>query len=126
MATATGFFGNSGPSIKVGISGLVTTAPVEFDALIDTGFTGFLSMPMVAAFPLGLVLFGTTSIILADGSTANRLTAYGNVWLANESRPGVIVLETGSNEVLLGMEFLKIFRKRLVVSFNTGVRLEDD
>jgi predicted aspartyl protease len=127
MATATGFFDNSGsPTVKIGISGVIQRQPAEFDALIDTGFVGFVSMPMFAAFPLGLVLVGTVTAVLADGSTANKLTAQGTVWLGAESQSGVIMLETGSAEVLLGMDFLRIFRKRLIVSHNQGVILEDD
>jgi hypothetical protein len=44
-----------------------------------------------------------------------------------EQQYGVIVLETGSNEVLVGMEFLKVFNKRLIVSQAAGlITLEDD
>jgi clan AA aspartic protease len=127
MPTATGFFDSSGsPTIKIGISGAIQQQPAEFDALIDTGFAGFISMPMFAAFPLGLILVGITKIVLADGSTGDRLTAHGTVWLGAENRLGVIILETNSDEVLLGMEFLRTFRKRLIVSPNQGVILEDD
>ncbi len=126
MATWTGFLSKSGPSLKVFLSGIIN-AETEFDALIDTGFTGFLSMPLVAAFPLGLTLFGTTNLILADGSTSSRLTAYGKVRVDKEEQYGVIVLETGSNEVLVGMEFLKVFKKRLIISQASGmITLEDD
>jgi clan AA aspartic protease len=126
MATWTGFLSKAGPSLKVFLSGIINTE-TEFDALIDTGFTGFLSMPLVAAFPLGLTLFGTTNLVLADGSTSSRLTAYGKVRVDKEEQFGVIVLETGSNEVLVGMEFLKVFNKRLIIAQASGtITLEDD
>ena len=127
MPTAIRFFDKSGtPAVKIGISGVIQQQPAGFDALIDTGFSAFVSLPLVAAFPLGLVLFGETRVVLADGSTAYRFTAQGTVWLGAERQSGVIILETGSTEVLLGMDFLRIFRKRLIVSHNQGVVLEDD
>jgi predicted aspartyl protease len=127
MATATGFFDNSGsPAVSIGISGAIQQQPADFNALIDTGFSGFISMPMVKAFPLGLILSGTVSVVLADGSSAYRITASGTVWLGADRQSGEIILETGTGEVLLGMEFLRTFRKRLIVSYNQGVILEDD
>src|SRR5208282_2079158 len=125
MATATGFFDNSGcPALEIGISGVIQKQPTEFDAHIDTGFAGFISMPMAAALPLGLILSGTMMVVLADGSSSARLTASGTVWLGADSQSGEIILEPDSNEVLLGMELLRAFHKRLIVSPNQGVILE--
>jgi len=60
----------------------------EFEAIVDTGFIGFLAMSMVEAFPLGLILTGS---ILADGSATNDLTALGTVVVGNEERVGTIL-----------------------------------
>jgi len=87
--------------------------------VIDTGFTGFVSMPLIRAFPLGLILASTVNLVLADGTTVTRLTAYGFVRVENERNPGVIVLDPGADEVLLGMDFLKKFQRTLVVNSNT-------
>jgi len=121
----TGSFGSSGsPELKIRISGVVGEG-AEFAAIIDTGFTGFLSMPLVEAFPLGLLLFGTMNLVLADGSTSFRLTGYGTITVEGEKQNGVIVLEPASGEVLIGMEFLKRFNKTLVVVPGTSVVLLD-
>ncbi len=121
MPSATGSFAKAGPTITVRIHGVFPELGQNFEVLIDTGYTGFLSMPITKAFPLGLLLFGTTSLVLADGSTSNRLTAYGMVELGSESQNGVIVLETGSDELLVGIEFLSAFKKRLIVCPTSGV-----
>ena len=67
-------------------------------------------MPMVKAFPLALVLFGTITLTLADGSTSYRLTAFGSITLGNVKEFGIIVLEPSFDQLLLGTDFLKKFK----------------
>jgi len=115
MPNWTGSLGSTGsPTVRITVAGVYGPGQ-EFDAIIDTGYTGFLTIPLVQAFPLGLVLFGTTTLMLADGSTSYRLTAFGNVKVMGEEQTGVIVLEPQSTEVLLGMELLLKFKKALVI-----------
>jgi predicted aspartyl protease len=122
-----GFFDNTGaPSLKISVGGPIRQLSREFDAVIDTGFSGFISMPLLRAFPIGLMLFGTTAIVLADGTTAYKLTALGTAAVEGESRVGVIILEPTSNDILIGMEFLRQFNKNLFVDpDNSRVILED-
>lgn len=112
----TGFFDKTGsPALKVRIRGPFGKG-VEFDAILDTGFTGFISMPLLKALPLGLMLYGTVSIELADGSKATKLTAKGLAEVEGEEEVGVVVLEPTSNDVLLGMAFLRLFGRGLFLS----------
>ena len=84
-------------------------------------------MPIVRAFPLALVLFGTMSLTLADGSTISRITAFGRVTFGADSKFGIIVLEPSSDELLVGLDFLSKFKKTLIVSPGTNtVELADD
>jgi len=82
-------------------------------------------MPLVQAIAVGLILHGTTTISLADGSTSYRLTARGMVNIEGESNVGVVILEPSSNELLLGMAFLRQFKRALFVS-EFGVMLTDE
>ncbi len=108
MPPWTGFLDNTGsPSLKLSIGGPFPTLSQEFDAVIDTGFTGFISMPLIRAFPLGLILFGTTTVTLADGQRSFKLTALGTATIEGESKNGVIILEPASNDILIGMDFLR-------------------
>jgi clan AA aspartic protease len=112
----TGFLDKSGsPALKISISGPIPNSEQEFDAVIDTGFTGFVSMPLLKAFPLGLLLYGTTEVTLADGSNAVKLTAKGAVKIGGRMEIGVIILEPSSGDVLLGMDFLTKFERVLFV-----------
>jgi predicted aspartyl protease len=126
MTLKIGYLDASGhPHVKVRIWGIAEPFAQEFEAMIDTGFTGFLSMPITAAFPLGITLFGTTSYMLADGSTSPKLLGWGTVALGEERAVGTIVLESKSTGLLLGMEFLKKLKKALLVS-SKGVVLVDE
>jgi hypothetical protein len=83
-------------------------------------------MPLVQAIPLGLRLYGTTSLTLADGSTITNLVATGQVSISEDRlSTGVIVLQTSSSEVLVGMDFIRalgpmlvVYDKRLVALLN--------
>lgn len=73
-------------------------------------------MPIMSAFPLGLVLSGTTTTVLADGSQSFKLTALGKVTLGTQTEVGLVLLNTGSSDILVGMDFLRQFKKVLMVS----------
>ena len=127
MPPLTGSFNSSGsPVIKIAVYGVFEQSKQEFEAIVDTGFSGFLSMPIVQAFPLGLVLTGTTTTILADGSQSFKLTALGKVVLGDKTEIGLILLNTGSSDILIGMEFLKIFQITLMISSEGFVLLENE
>ncbi len=73
-------------------------------------------MPMEEAFPLGLVLNGSLTCVLADGSSRKQLTALGAATFAGSTRWGQVILVPGSQEHLVGMEFLKAFGLTLLVN----------
>jgi hypothetical protein len=53
---------------------------------------------------------------LADGSKSVKLTARGIAEMEGESEVGVVVLEPNSSEVLIGMAFLRLFKRALLLS----------
>ena len=98
----------------------------KLNCLIDTGFTGFLSIPILEAFPIGLLLVGIIPVTHADGSVRNKLMCLGSAGKGDETQEGVILIEEGSKQALLGMEFLRQFKKRLVLDPVAGtVELQD-
>ena len=116
MAVQIGYINSSGlPATKIRVSGAYPQIRKEIDAVIDTGFSGFLSMSLVQAFPLGLPLVGTISVVLADGNTQQRMVATCSAFLGEEGRSGTVILEPASRDVLIGMTFLNIFKKTLFV-----------
>lgn len=81
---------------------------------------------MQHAFSLALPLEGTTSVILADGTSAVNLTALAKVTVVGRTEIGTVILSFSSSEILVGMDFLRRFRRALVVSQEAGVILVED
>ncbi|HYL84237.1 MAG TPA: hypothetical protein VE263_08390 [Candidatus Angelobacter sp.] len=88
--------------------------------MVDTGFSGFLLLPILEAFPVGLILSGTTSIELADGSKQNKLTCLGQIHFGGMKKIGLIIIEWENTDILVGMDFLRKFEKTLVVDPTNG------
>jgi predicted aspartyl protease len=140
MSVQIGYLDTNGhPRLTIRISGTHPTATAVVEAMIDTGFTGFLMLPIAQALPLGLALYGTGNYTLADGSSVTNFLAEGTVTvltptvvpvlastltappaavppatpLKQESASGTVVL--GGDGALLGMEFLRTLDKLLLV-----------
>ena len=105
--------------VKHGLPGL------EYNGVIDTGFTGFIQLPIQHAFALSLPLQNTTSVTLADGSQTVNLTALATATLLGKTEVGTVILVFSSQEILIGMDFLRRFKRALVVS-KSGIMLIDD
>jgi predicted aspartyl protease len=119
--SVTGSFNSSGsPTVEISVSGPLTN-PTAFTAIMDTGFTGFLLLPILQAFPVGLILQGTVPISLADGSTQTKLTCLGMLHFDGETQTGLIIIEPQNADVLLGMDFLRKFNRQLIVDAPNGI-----
>src|ERR1035438_4514014 len=76
MSIQIGYLDDNGhPRITIRVSGTHPTASAVVEAMIDTGFTGFLMLPIAQALPLGLALYGTGNYTLADGSSVTNFLA---------------------------------------------------
>jgi predicted aspartyl protease len=120
-----GFFNQNGhPIVPIEVYGFSDKISQKFDAMLDTGFSGFLSLPLVYALKVGLILNSTASFVLADGSVQNTLLCLGTVKIKSEEQAGLISISKG-NDVLLGMDFLRKVRKKLHIDCEKRiVRLE--
>ena len=86
---------------------------VPVDAVIDTGFTGFLTLPAQLIVILALAFAGTTRATLGDGSGV-RLDIFEAtvLWDNQERRVPVLAAEGGA---LMGMSMLSGYRVTLDV-----------
>jgi predicted aspartyl protease len=95
-------------------------------ALVDTGFNGYLTLPYVEAFPLGLILQGVTSSILADGSSSEHFVCAGEVCVGGKCVSANIEIQPASR-VLLGTQLLKKLGRIFVLDCRDGkVELVDN
>lgn len=119
MATNPYFDPNGRPRIDFELSNpLGWSRPVA--ALIDTGFNGFISLAINQAFPIGLLLRGTMSVTLADGNTHAKLYCLGGARFEGEYKVGIVLIEFLSDIALVGMEFLRVFSRELLVNLISG------
>jgi clan AA aspartic protease len=93
---------------------------VEF--VVDTGFNGYLTLPVEAVGAMNLPLFSTTATILADGTQSLTPTHIATIdWHGEEVLVPVLAM---GGKPLLGTSLLN--RCRLLVEFteNGSIELE--
>jgi clan AA aspartic protease len=116
MATLYGSLDSShSPLVTIAVS--APSGPSHFvDALIDTGFTGFVQLPERRARELGLTLRAVSEAQYADGRTGTIPLAWAKVTLGPDVQEGFVHIQSGSDEVIVGVELLRIFQKIFVLS----------
>jgi predicted aspartyl protease len=128
MTSGVGHFDQLGnPCLKFHLCGVAHPLPgVEFEGIIDTGYSGFVQLPMQHAFSLKLPLEGTTSYVLADGTKGASITALARTSFGGKTVVGVITLAPGSQEVLVGMDFLRQFKMGIVMAAGGIVLIDEE
>ncbi len=95
---------------------------VTVDAVIDTGFTGWLTLSPALIGTLGLPFVGTTRATLSDGSEVSiDVFAATVVWDSRDRQVTVLATEGG---VLVGMAMLFGFRLTLDGAVGGPVQIE--
>ena len=77
----------------------------EIDAVVDTGYSGFLTLPTSVVAELGLTYRGRSEATLADGSEVSLDTYYVTVLWDSIAR--FISADAADNVPLLGMSLLE-------------------
>ena len=129
-AVIQGQFDDTGlPKIDIGICKDVNSLPgrqFRGKGIIDTGFSGFVQIPKSVAIDLQLTLRATTtSMTLADNRTVTRQASFGIALLNGRPEGGMFYLDENFPYILLGMDFLRIFEKTLIISARSTVSLLD-
>lgn len=97
---------------------------ITLDAIIDTGFTGFIQVPPEVGAAIGLPdLQRVIPVTLADGSTISSQVSVSIARFMGMAKTGTVLMPAGSHATLVGMGFLRTFDVGLVISRSTGVLL---
>ena len=113
-----GTFDNDQPKIEIEVKG-VNGNTKRLIALIDSGFNGYLTLPYVETFPLGLVLTGIQSNTLADGSSSSHLVCIGKICVSGTWVTTTIDIQP-ANIILLGTKLLKELEKTFILDCKNG------
>ncbi len=108
-----GFFHNKCPRTKIVLVG--ESGEEKIDALVDTGFNGFLSVPEVIAKSIGLEFTqAIESSTIADGSSSPSLIYRGKV-VYDGSRVDILIDVQPNCKILLGTALLEELQLSLFV-----------
>lgn len=98
------------------------TSSVQVEAVVDTGFTGHLTLTPATVETLGLPIVGSTESILADGSLVMEDVCLARVlWHGGERPVRVLVADAVP---LLGMALLRGSELRVECVGSGGVSVE--
>jgi clan AA aspartic protease len=97
-------------------------AELEIDTIVDTGFTGSLTLPLALITTLGLVYQHATPAILADGSIVMCDAFEATVLWEGQGRQ--VLVHEASGDVLLGMSLLYGSRMTLDIVDGGTVTIE--
>lgn len=78
---------------------------ISIEAILDTGFDGWVCLPMRLAVQLGLELCGFQTVELADGTQKEELVFSGEV-IFGDKRDEVDITLTSGGDTLVGLGLL--------------------
>jgi len=115
-----GVFQDNAPHITLTLTGESDSTEVDF--VIDTGYTGFLSLPKTTLRSLGAIEEGVSYLVLADGTYRRCLLYTVSVeWGESEREVQVAALD---DDPLLGIGLMQEFHLHIEVTEGGSVVLE--
>jgi len=101
--------------VSIQVSGDGRTGKV-FLAMIDTGFSGFVSLPSAAAESLGLDARATARYTMADGRSSEPFPlAEGFACIEGENYVNGLISISANTAAVVGMNFLRRTGKALIL-----------
>ncbi len=110
---------NFSPEVPVEVLGSIDSKPIKVVAIVDTGSTGFMQIPMAIGMKANLRLLSYGVSIVADGREVKKIRCIGRIRFAGKEMVGIISLSETSDDCLLGMPFLEKLGMDFTVSTAT-------
>ena len=104
------------PILKITVYG--NRGEITIDGILDTGFDGFICLPIAVAVPLGLELIDVTDSELADGTIVQDELVFAGRVLWDDEVVDVEIVLTKSADTLIGTAMLMNSDVRL--NFRSG------
>ena len=115
MAAWKGHFdGKGSPTLPISVE-VPSLALLKFEAIVDTGFTGFLSLPLAVLYFFKDHIEGLQNVTFADGTNSKLLEVIATVVIEDERIAGRAIIEPGGHEAIIGTEFLRTSNRGLIV-----------
>lgn len=114
-----GTFKNNGYYVNLEVYGNKGTG-TTIEALVDTGFNGYLQIPLTQALPLGLTLISIQSFTIANGSSMTTLLCEGRIKINGKFIDTTISLPMSGN-ILLGTELMRKISPTLGIDFSSNL-----
>ncbi len=95
------------PYIAVTVAKTPSSQPLETEALVDTGYTGFVVVP-AGSFANGQPSTHRVTLRLADGSPITAPAYRGELRIGSTRLVSVLITELGS-ETIIGLRVLQFF-----------------
>ena len=127
MPARFGHLDRGHPYVRIVVSADGINCSAPFVALIDTGFSDFLSLPLIQATQIGLKPHTTTRYVMADGKATNPIpVAAGFACIEGDTlvRGLISISELGSP--LVGVAFLQACRKGLMILSGAVLFIPED
>ena len=112
---------NGTPVIELKVRG--SREEITVEGILDTGFNGFVCLPIFLAVPLGLELTDSMTSELADGTTVEDDLVFTGQAEWDGVMRDVHIMLTRSEDTLIGTAFLTGYRVELDYPTST-VRIE--
>ena len=107
MPARDGVLRRGHPFVEITVSADGKTAKAKYTALIDTGYSGFVSIPLMAATMLGLRAQTTACYELANGKQSEPIPhALGYACVEGDIYVQGLIAFSGNSSAIVGVDFL--------------------